>query len=237
MSVKISTWNVKGSNNKDLIHIPFLQETPDDEHKKYCREWVGQIFFTSYSTNKRGVITLIHKNLPFTVIYAPNAQDDEFYTILFSQLVDMDCANIILAGDFNCVLCPKMDKLPPQFTLTKNSKALWQIVNELDLVDVWRHYNPLCKEYTFHSNPHLSASCIDYIFMSKCISQLVQQVNIGHIGLSDHTPVKLSFVLLRFLTFIDFNSYGLRYITTISVTVSFSSCGVMHFYRRLSSFF
>uniref|UniRef100_A0A3Q4I3N5 Endonuclease/exonuclease/phosphatase domain-containing protein n=1 Tax=Neolamprologus brichardi TaxID=32507 RepID=A0A3Q4I3N5_NEOBR len=58
-------------------------------------------------------------------IYAPNAQDDVFYTVLFSQLVDMDCANIILAGDFNCVLCPKMDKFPPQSTLTKNSKALW----------------------------------------------------------------------------------------------------------------
>uniref|UniRef100_A0A3Q3CJ61 Endonuclease/exonuclease/phosphatase domain-containing protein n=1 Tax=Haplochromis burtoni TaxID=8153 RepID=A0A3Q3CJ61_HAPBU len=63
-------------------------------------------------------------------IYAPNAQDGEFYTVLFSQLVDMDCANIILAGDFNCVLCPKMDKLPPQSILTKNSKALWQIINE-----------------------------------------------------------------------------------------------------------
>lgn len=181
-------------------------------------------FFSSYSTNKRGVITLIHKNLPFNVtathkdnegryilvegmlhgetvllgnIYAPNAQDGEFYTVLLGQLVDMDCANIIIAGDFNCVLCPKMDKFPPQSILTKNSKALWQIRNELDLIDVWRHYNPLSKEYTFHSNPHLSASRIDYIFMSKCISQLVQQVNIGHIGLSDHAPVVLTIQPMR----------------------------------------
>uniref|UniRef100_A0A3P8NW59 L1 transposable element RRM domain-containing protein n=1 Tax=Astatotilapia calliptera TaxID=8154 RepID=A0A3P8NW59_ASTCA len=60
----------KESANKDLTHIAFLQEThlTDDEHRKYCREWVGQIFFSSYSTNKRGVITLIHKNLPFNVI-------------------------------------------------------------------------------------------------------------------------------------------------------------------------
>lgn len=65
MSVKFCTWNVKGSNNvikkktilnslkKDLVQILFLQEThlTDDEHKKYCRDWVGQIFFSSYINN------------------------------------------------------------------------------------------------------------------------------------------------------------------------------------------
>lgn len=223
MSVKLNTWNVKGSNNvikkkailnslkKDLIHIAFMQEThlTDDEHKKYCRDWVGQIFFSSFSTNKRGVIILVHKNLPFTAtatstdsegryifvkgvlhgesillanVYAPNAQDEGFYTVLFTQLVDMDCDNIILAGDFNCVVCPKMDRLPSQTILTRNSKALLQIMKELDLVDIWRHCNPLSKQYTFHSQPHLSASRIDYIFVSKRISQLAIQVDISHIG-------------------------------------------------------
>lgn len=60
-------------------------------------------------------------------ICAPNAQDDEFYTVLFSHLVDMDCANIILAGDFKCVLCPKMDKSPPQSILTKNPKPFGKL--------------------------------------------------------------------------------------------------------------
>lgn len=146
MSINISTWNIKGSNNvvkrksvlnslkKDKIKIAFLQEThlSDEEHKKYHREWVGQFFFSSHSTNKRGVITLIHKNLTFTVIssckntegryilvkgvlygenillgniYAPNVQDDAFYASLLTQLADMDCPNIIIGGDFNCVLC------------------------------------------------------------------------------------------------------------------------------------
>uniref|UniRef100_A0A8C5GT89 Uncharacterized protein n=1 Tax=Gouania willdenowi TaxID=441366 RepID=A0A8C5GT89_GOUWI len=60
---------VLNSLKKDKIQIAFLQETHlnDEEHKKYRREWVGQIFFSSHSTNKRGVVILLHKNLPFTV--------------------------------------------------------------------------------------------------------------------------------------------------------------------------
>uniref|UniRef100_A0A3B4FC99 exodeoxyribonuclease III n=1 Tax=Pundamilia nyererei TaxID=303518 RepID=A0A3B4FC99_9CICH len=203
MAIVISTWNVKGSNN--VVKKSQMMNITNTVENGLVK------FFSSYSTNKRGFITLIHKNLSFTVtathkdnegryilvkgmlngetvlldnIYAPNAQDDEFYTVLFSQLVVMDCANIILAGDFNCVLCPKMDQLPPQSTLTKNSKALWQIVNELDLMGVWRHYNPLSKEYTFHSNPHLSASRIDYIFITlslldeKCIHFITEQTTL-----------------------------------------------------------
>lgn len=78
MSVKISTWNVKGSNNvvkkksilnslkKDLTHIAFLQEThlTDDEHRKYCREWVGQIFFHPTPQIKGGLLLLYTKIFP-----------------------------------------------------------------------------------------------------------------------------------------------------------------------------
>ncbi len=112
-----------------------------------------EFFFSSYSTNKRGVIILLHKNLLFTVIasfkdaeggyvlikgvlhgeniiwgnvYAPNIQDESFYASLLSQLADMDCPNIIIGGDFNCVLCPRMDRSPSQTNMSKNAKAvLW----------------------------------------------------------------------------------------------------------------
>lgn len=70
MSIRVCTWNVKGSNKpvkrkailnslkKKQTQIALLQEThlTDVEHKKYLREWVGQVYFSSYSTNKRGVI-------------------------------------------------------------------------------------------------------------------------------------------------------------------------------------
>uniref|UniRef100_A0A8C5E1K9 exodeoxyribonuclease III n=1 Tax=Gouania willdenowi TaxID=441366 RepID=A0A8C5E1K9_GOUWI len=233
MFIKINTWNIRGSNNvvkrkavlnslkKDKIQIAFLQETHlnDEEHKKYRREWVGQIFFSSHSTNKRGVVILLHKNLPFTVtasfkdtegrfvlvkgilhgevivlgnVYGPNIQDEAFYASLLRHLADMDCPNIIIGGDFNCALSPMMDRLPPHATASKNAKAVLNINREFDLVDIWRHYNPLSKQYTFHSQPHLSASRIDYKFVSRCLLGLVEHADIGLIALSDHAPVVMA---------------------------------------------
>lgn len=162
---------------------------------------------------------LLHKNLPFTVtaslkdtegrfvlvkgvlhgetlvlgnVYAPNIQDKAFCASLLSHLADMDCPNIIIGGDFNCALCPMMDRLLPQTNISKNAQAVLNINKEFDLVDIWRHYNLLSKQYTFHSQPHLSASCIDYIFVTRCLLHLVEHADIGHIALLDHAPVVMT---------------------------------------------
>lgn len=49
--------------------IALLQETHlvEVECKKLKREWVNQVFHASYS-KKRGVVILIHKSLPFSVV-------------------------------------------------------------------------------------------------------------------------------------------------------------------------
>lgn len=49
----------------------------------------------------------------------------------------------------------------------------------------------------FHSQLHSSASRIDYIFVSRCLTHLVEQVDIGHIALSDHAPVIMSIQPLK----------------------------------------
>ncbi len=81
MSIKVGTWNIRGSNNvvkrkavlnslkRAKIQIAFLQETHlnDEEHRKYLREWIGLVYFSSYSSNTKGVIILIHEKLPFAV--------------------------------------------------------------------------------------------------------------------------------------------------------------------------
>lgn len=80
-AIKITTWNVRGlgklSKLKQVMTrlkhlnsaVIFLQES----HLMSCdllkvkRRWSGQVYSASFSTNSRGVITLIHKSLPFQV--------------------------------------------------------------------------------------------------------------------------------------------------------------------------
>ena len=238
MNIKFCTWNIKGSNNvvkrkailnhlkKENVQVTFLQETHlnEEEHRKYLREWVGQVYFTSYSTNKRGAIILIHRLLPFTAkdcykdtegrivlvkgelygesvllgnVYAPNVYDEDFFAFLLSKITEMDCTNMIIGGGFNCYLSPSLDKDPPHKDPSKSGRALQNLLETLNLLDGWRYMNPNNKKYTFYSPPHLSFSRIDYIFISQYLTHLVEQSDIGAIALSDHAPVTLEMQPLR----------------------------------------
>ena len=69
------------------------------------------------------------------------------------QTEDLDCEeNIIIGGDFNCPLDPKLDKKGGVMVLRKmvidNIECLQ---NELDLVDVWRIKNPQSRSYTWRA--------------------------------------------------------------------------------------
>lgn len=92
--VKVVSWNINGCSNpvkrkKVLTYlklqqtdIAFIQEThlKDDEAKKFKRDWVGQVFYSSFSSKKNGVIILVHKRLNFSLV-------KEFYYLLFYYLM------------------------------------------------------------------------------------------------------------------------------------------------------
>lgn len=79
---KIVTWNVKGIGHpikrtkiltalkKEKVEIALLQEThlTPEEHLKMHKDWVGQVFFSSFKTNSRGVAILINKHTPFEIM-------------------------------------------------------------------------------------------------------------------------------------------------------------------------
>lgn len=81
-STKVSTWNVRGLGKLHklkqvmtrLKHLKsmviFLQESHllSSDVLKVSRWWLGQVYSASFSSNARGVITLIHKSLPFQVV-------------------------------------------------------------------------------------------------------------------------------------------------------------------------
>lgn len=52
---------------KHNIGIALLHEThlTDSEHQNLKKQWPGQVFFSSFTSQSRGVAILIDKNIPF----------------------------------------------------------------------------------------------------------------------------------------------------------------------------
>lgn len=66
-------------------------------------------------------------------------------------------------GDFNFKLNPRLDSLgssPQNKPLPKKVKTLME---EVDIIDVWRDLHPKSRGYIHYSNPHSVYSIIDYV--------------------------------------------------------------------------
>ena len=99
--INIISWNVRGlgklSKVKQVMHrlkqlkanIVLLQETHllSSEIQKVQKRWAGQVYAASYTSNARGVVTLIHKSIPFQTL---NVISDKAgrYLILQGLLTD-----------------------------------------------------------------------------------------------------------------------------------------------------
>lgn len=231
--IKLCTWNVRGihhpvkrkkiltSLKKEGVEIALLQEThlEDQEHLKLKRDWVGEAFFSSYTSNSRGVCILINKKLPFKLescvkdsngryiiikgllygkyisilnMYAPPGHPTDFVTKAFLEFAELETECSVVGGDFNCHLNPLFDRLPAETGApSKRARAVADTCDEFGFIDIWRTVHPDLKEFTFFSSAHRTGSRIDYFFVPKLMLSSVVSCDIGVISVSDHSPVFL----------------------------------------------
>lgn len=212
------------------VGLAFLQEThiTAADQIRLKKNWVGQSFHSSFTTKARGVSILIHKSILFTpskVIcdpqgrflivpgslfnipiilvnaYAPNWDDSSFISKLFSLIPDLDTHRLILAGDFNTVIDPSMDRsCPKTLTRSKMSQILSDLTHKIGCVDPWRFLYPQKKDFSFYSNVHHTYSRIDYFFIDKTFLPAVEKVEYMAIVESDHAPVILDITFSQNLT-------------------------------------
>ena len=116
--------------------IMFLQEThiKHTTKGKLKVSWVDQQYEANFTTKARGVAILIRKNVPFIKSSTINDPNGRFLVVtgtlnsvpitlvnlygqtlttvfqkVFHLIPDISSTNIILGGDFNCVLDPLLD--------------------------------------------------------------------------------------------------------------------------------
>lgn len=174
--------------------IMFLQETHLKRyaHVRLRCKWIGQIYHSNFSAKSRGTAILIRKGVPFkhnqTIsdkegryvivvgevfsvprtlvnVYGPNCDKPEFFKKLFDLIPDISDTNLIIGGDFNCVLDPYLDKSSSKIVSSNSSKFLNTYISNSNMFDVWRVLYPTNRDYSFHSQVHNVYSRIDYFIL------------------------------------------------------------------------
>ena len=98
-------------------------------------------------------------------VYAPNIGAPQYIRQMLTTMKGEIDSNTIMAGDFNTSLTP-MDRSSKQKKI-KETQALNDTIDEIDLIDIYRTFHPKVAEYTFFSSAHGTFSRIDHILGHK----------------------------------------------------------------------
>ena len=95
-----------------------------------------------------------------------------------------------IIGDFNTPLTPK-DRLSKQ-KINKETQVLNDTLDEMDLIDVFRTFQPNAEEYTFFSSAHGTFSRINHTLGHKSNLSKFKKVEIILSTFSKHNTIRLN---------------------------------------------
>ena len=98
-------------------------------------------------------------------------------------------SNIILVADFNISLTP-MDISSKQ-KINKETQALNDTIDQIDLIDIYRTFHPKTADYTFFSSARGTFSRIDQIMGHKSSLGKFKKIEIVSGIFSDHNTMRL----------------------------------------------
>ena len=98
-------------------------------------------------------------------------------------------SNIIIVGNFNTPLSP-MDR-SSKMKINKETQALNDTLNKMDLIAIYRTFHPKTTEYTFFSSAHGRFSRIDHILGHKSSLGKFGKIEIVSSIFSNHNAMRL----------------------------------------------
>ena len=85
-------------------------------------------------------------------IYAPNIGAPQYIKQILTAIKGEIDSNTIIVGDFDTSVSP-MDT-SSKMKINKETQALNDTLNKMDLIDIYRTFHPKKTEYTFLSSAH-----------------------------------------------------------------------------------
>ena len=160
--------------NKNL-NVTFLQETKLKLKINAEFEKVKICFINSYAPCVGAERLLLFEKLKDTL----STCDSEEY--------------LFLGGDFNCTENPVLDR-NHQEPHAASKSALMRLTETFELCDVWRHFHPGQRQYTWvHSRDNmLSLARLDHVYVFSHHINVSRSCSISPVGISDHSLVQVS---------------------------------------------
>ena len=122
-------------------------------------------------------------------IYAPNIGAPQYIRQMLTAIKGEIDSNTIIAGDFNTPLSP-MDR-SSKMKINKETQALKDTLNKMDLIDIYRTFHPKTIEYTFFSSAHGTFSRIDHTLGHKSSLGKFKKTEIVSSIFSKHNAMRL----------------------------------------------
>ena len=134
-------------------------------------------------------IIIAGKEILLVNIYGPNNDNVGFFQTMLTYLLDFDCANVVIAGDFNLVLDTSMDKTGGTGkTHVKSCSFMKEMMENLNMLDIWRIQHPDTNQYTWRRrNPYAIHCRLDMFLISDTLQSCVEQSTITPSFRSDHS--------------------------------------------------
>ena len=98
-------------------------------------------------------------------IYAPSIGAPQYIRQTLTDIKGEIDSNTIIVGLFNTPLIP-MGRSSKE-KINKETQVLNDILDEMDLIDIFRTFHPIGEEYIFFSSAHGTFSRIDHILGYK----------------------------------------------------------------------
>ena len=122
-------------------------------------------------------------------IYAPNIGAPQNTRQMLTAIKGEIDSNTIIVGYFNTPLSP-MDR-SSKMKINKETQALNDALNKVDLIYIYRTFHPKTTEYNFFSSAHGTFSRIDHILGHKSSLGKCKKIEIVSSIFSDHFAMRL----------------------------------------------
>ena len=183
-------------------------------------EWGYEAYFSSYTTNSRGVMTLINNNFEQKVkriktdengnfmildmviedkevtlvnIYGPNKDNPQFYEQMKQKIEEFQNDHVIICGDWNMIMDVEMDSF--NYVNINNPRArqsVLQLLDQENFIDPWRLMHENKKQYTWRRlNPTKKQARLDFFIIHESLFQYVTNTDIIPGYRTDHSAIIL----------------------------------------------